>query len=725
MIDARMPDGAVLRFPDDTPDDVIDRVARDHIAANPAPSAGRSLGIGVRDVLQGAAAVPGMLYDAGGAVINAGAAGLEALGGPSLPRVQTAQQNINRVADAAGLPQAVTPTERTVSAGIQGAASVLPTVGAGALMQGAGYTGPVTRMLLNGPGTQAVAGATGSMAQQGAADAGAGPVGQLAANILGGMAGAGGAQALTGAGRTASAIVEPLTEAGRQRIAAEALLRSSNAPDTLTQRLRAGLADVDRRLPESIPTTGMAARDPTMLRVESSVRGGALGPHASSMMGDADFARTGTRTQAIEAMTDNLTPETRGASIRAGLQGAEEGMRARVDQAFTIARDRNTSRYSTRPIMDAADEATTMFRSDRGGGGVPAELQSIIDDIGNLRAVDLSQAQNIRARLGEVAGTASAAGQNQLASAAGRISQALENTIDDPRWMQAVDERRTMGRALGRDDAGVNAAGSILRQDRWGTPTMPDARVGNVAINDPGAVRQVIQAGLRGLDDARTARIPEADQLRLREQFREMRNGLRGQFMENMLDKTRTTATTTNTAGATQRQLSLAQFQRFWDDNQAVARELFEPGQYLQLRRIARDFDEGSMAANTGATRNSQTAQNLSVGNMISRMSNGLISADNPAAQQVGSLGGLLRLVYAAPEQATRDMLVRSMVDPQFASMLLEKATPAAMRRAQGYIERNMMGRIADASGRQLSQQAVRTAIAPDTQQSEQRQAPR
>ena len=71
MIQAKMPDGKILQFPDDTANDVVDQAAKEYIATlPPPPSFGRSLGLGVRDAVQGVAALPGVAYDAVGDGLN-------------------------------------------------------------------------------------------------------------------------------------------------------------------------------------------------------------------------------------------------------------------------------------------------------------------------------------------------------------------------------------------------------------------------------------------------------------------------------------------------------------------------------------------------------------------------------------------------------------------------------------------------------------------------------
>jgi hypothetical protein len=108
-----------------------------------------------------------------------------------------------------------------------------------------------------------------------------------------------------------------------------------------------------------------------------------------------------------------------------------------------------------------------------------------------------------------------------------------------------------------------------------------------------------------------------------------------------------------------------------------VASELFEPGQIQQLQRLAADFAETSMASmarTVGRASGSDTAQNLSVASVLARASNGLIDPNNPLMQTVVGLCPVMRLIYAAPEAAVREMLTEAMVNPVFAQDLLSRA---------------------------------------------------
>ena len=137
-------------------------------AAKPEPGFLRGVGLGVRDAAQGLLAVPGMAYDAVGGGINLLSGGLEAIGGPSLPRIRTARENIDAVADTAGFPKPATADEKLNSAIVQNMAATLPTIGVGAVMQGANVAPRAAQML------------AGNIPSQLAGAAGAGYVGELA-----------------------------------------------------------------------------------------------------------------------------------------------------------------------------------------------------------------------------------------------------------------------------------------------------------------------------------------------------------------------------------------------------------------------------------------------------------------------------------------------------------------------------------------------------------------
>jgi HAMP domain-containing protein len=663
----------------------------------------RGLGLGVRDAIQGFGQLPGMVVDAVNAPVNLGIRGVNAVAGTNIPQIPPVATTLSGASDAMGLPAPVTSGEKVRSAIGQNVAGLIPSMGAGMALQGVKGGQFVGNALTAAPVSQlagaAGAGAAGEMANQ----AEWGPAQQFGAALAGGVAGASLPMLAGGAMRGIAAASQPFTEGGRRKIIGEALLRNSSDPPTLPTRLVDGADDAARRLPDSPVTSGVAARDPQMMILEAGLRSdvqappGGMSPAAA--IRDVEAVRNANRLKTAEALQRGPLPDAtaRGDQVGRTLGQGKGAMDARTSQLFDIARDRNPNRYSVKPVLDRAKDATRMFDPKQGGEGVPAALQGVIDDLAKLERVDINQAQNIRSRLGAIAGEASRAGNNRLASAAGAISDSLEQQIDDPRWMAAVAQRRAVGEALGRDASGAAATGAILRTDRFGAPMMTSDAAIKKALETPQAARQVLDAGYKALDDARAARLPQAEVQMLADNVRLMRQSLRDQFAENLTRASSTTGDIVDASGKASRLLSPAQFTRWWEQNKKVADVLFDAAERKTLDRLAADFAETSITG-TARARGSDTAQNLSVGNFIARLTNGVIDPQNPLAQSVGRLGPIADWIVRSPEQAMREMLTHAIRDPKFAAELVKGAGPDSLERAVLYWQQTMPQRVRDAA---------------------------
>jgi hypothetical protein len=151
----------------------------------------RQIGLTARYGIEGATALPAMVADIPGRVVNLGMSVAEDLGAPSLPRVPLASQAIPAALDLAGLPQPRGPNERVAAditrtmagaAGAAGAANQL-----GRLMSGPGRA--VTDALSARVGTQVAAGAGAGAAGGSVREADGGPWEQMIASLFGGLAG--------------------------------------------------------------------------------------------------------------------------------------------------------------------------------------------------------------------------------------------------------------------------------------------------------------------------------------------------------------------------------------------------------------------------------------------------------------------------------------------------------------------------------------------------------
>ncbi|HET6725890.1 MAG TPA: hypothetical protein VFH85_07790 [Gammaproteobacteria bacterium] len=154
----------------------------------------RQFGADLRTVARGVASIPDI-------VVNPVVAGFNRLTekprttadliagrepGRYFPEQGNVTQAVDYLADLAGLARNA-PGQRT--AALEGGASVLGSLGTGALLRPlGGIAGRVGEALTAQPALQVASGATGGAAAEGAREAGAGPVGQLAAGVAGGLA---------------------------------------------------------------------------------------------------------------------------------------------------------------------------------------------------------------------------------------------------------------------------------------------------------------------------------------------------------------------------------------------------------------------------------------------------------------------------------------------------------------------------------------------------------
>ena len=721
-----------------------------------APSVGQSfargLGLGARDVIEGVGQLPGMAYDALRAPGRAITAGINALAGTNIPAGYSSKDILTGAADAAGLPTPSTPGERIRSDVGQSVASLIPSMGAGAVMQGASNpaVARIGTALMQAPVSQ-VTGAAGSGAAGGVArENGFGPAAQIGAALAGGVTGAAVPTLAGMVGQGIAAGVQPFTNTGRQKIIGEALLRNSADPETLVTRLREGADDATRRLPGSPVTAGVAARDPQMMLLESGLRSdaqtvpGVMSP--ATALRDVDAQRNANRVAVAEGlMRGEGDAAARGATVREGLgfrtnpeaPGARQGMKALTDALYdAIPRD---ARFSVAPLTASLDDASrTIFGP--GSGGMPAELKSVADDIAKLTraapspgapspfmpgatmgrtptsaagTVDWETLQRLRSRVGDIAGRAARDGDNRTASVAGALVGKIDEIGGGPEWAAATAQRRMVGEALGRDASGTNATGRVMARDKFGSPMMPDERVPATVTATPASVRQTLGAMEKAVKDARAANLPQ-DQVRtMTLRLQDAKQAMRDQVVDDMLRASRTTSDIADAGGNVTRQLSPAQFRKWWEKNSGTVDQLFNGQERQTLERLAADFAESTLP-NTVRARGSDTAQNLSVGNFIARLTNGVVDPQNPLAQSLGKMGPVANWIVGAPEQAMREMLVQAMRDPKFAAMLVENAGPKSLERAMTYWQKSMGDRVRDVATGALAREVPRALMATE-----------
>lgn len=671
--------------------------------------------------------------------------------GVNIAPTPSLQEYASSGADALNLPRPETADERRTSAIMQGVVSSVPTLGAGL----AAAPGAAARTLLVGPGggaartplnmlTQLAAGGAGGaganyarenlQAEPGTVAAQLNPVVEAAFGAGSGMGAAGAGNALRGAGRAAGAVAQPFFRGGQEAMVRDIMMRASADPMNLATRVQAGLSDPEARLPGAPVTTAQAARDNGLLGLEYGLRqrldtGAAIGgPSSGAVLRNIEAQRNALRDTELAGMADNLDPSQRGAAVRgeraqngqpgSGLAGQEQAARARVSAMYRGIDPDGTTAVPLQPVRESMEQAAARFYGP-GSGGPPEALQGVLAEAQRgmregMPTVSFEWLQNMRRRLGGVVGTARAAGDEPTAVAATAMREALEQRVADAAqngqgftpqqrtaWQQATAARAEMGRMFGRDETGAAVVGSILRRDPFGAPTMAEESVPGRALSSPGNLRQTLRAAGSDADNVRRA--------------------LQGQFIETLTNEVRKSAQQMDSSGTATNTLGVGAFDTYMRRNARILPELFTPPELARLNRLWRDFNETNIAQTAGRANGSPTMQHLSVGNLIARASNGLLDPGSAGWQTLGSFGGMLRPLFAAAETNVQAILAQAMTDPQFAQVLMARATPTNIQRAANYVNNpSIRDRLMGAAGGAALRQGVRTA----GEQERQRQQP-
>lgn len=442
--------------------------------------AARSLGVGARGAMQMVGALPGALYDVASLPVR----GVAALTG--LPQPRSSGQLIDAAADALGLPEAETSTERVINrVGTEVGAAVaglgagralgrLAAIPAPARDRGTRGVAMAADILGGSPGAQVAggvgAGVAGGVTSELAPDT---PLADFGAALAGGMAGSMAVPVVQGAARGAGATARMFTQGGIDEAAASALLRASDDPQSLPARLRREYRGIEG----SAPTAGELAGDSGLLQLEravrsqpeggpafagrdqarDAVRAGAIDALAPRVAADgpgaeevargvaaagqrvADAAAIGERsagrrvTGALRDLPAGRVAEVAGPQIREVADPAYDAARRRTLQAFGAVDPDGTSRLRVEPILEAGEEtAKRLFRPL--GGEIPPRLLDVFDRIRNYIATsDTAPFDNLSALRSDLAdlqglfgGSASASNSRALA-----VVSAMKQALDD------------------------------------------------------------------------------------------------------------------------------------------------------------------------------------------------------------------------------------------------------------------------------------------------------
>ena len=423
-------------------------------AAQAEPSAWdqftRQVGLTGRAAVTGVTGLPMMLGDALNSGINYGIRGINAAHDavvppklselvtgrqPWIPELQMPSQTVQQGMNALGVPQPQNATERVVQDIASSMAGVTPSVGLGNAL--ARTASPVASAVGRGmaalPGMQ-IAGAAGSGAGSGIArENGAGPLGQVGAGLLGGVAGAVAPSAALGVGRAVAAAPSNIKGAVQPFTNPEAYVGNQFAsqlgPDaaTIAENIRNGQTFV----PGSLPTTAQLGATPRLVATEKSLANAS--PDFKIAMANREAENNGARWNALMGVAQdenamNAAVAARDAAASPLYQEAHQAT-ANVGPAFM--------RYAQIPEMqEAMQRAHSAAQLDSAVGRGTAPVWPTPDSKGiNGAALDYTS----RA-LGDMIAEAKRLGADSRAASL----TALKNNVDNwtERYIPGVQQAK-------------------------------------------------------------------------------------------------------------------------------------------------------------------------------------------------------------------------------------------------------------------------------------------
>ncbi len=235
-----------------------------------------------------------------------------------------------------GLPQPEGAQERVVGDVTRAMAGQGGFMKVGQLMSGAAapVVGRVGDLMAANAGSQVI-GAAGSAGASGTTrEAGGGTVAQMIAGLAGGVAApiAGDVAVTAGkaVGRGARALIDPFTQAGKERVVGATLNRLATDPKSAA----ANLENAAETIPGSRPTTAQAARDEGLLIAERGVS--SSNPQAGARMARRDSEQNQARTILMKGMAGDdqaisAAESARDATTSASREAAFDGAKGPVD----------------------------------------------------------------------------------------------------------------------------------------------------------------------------------------------------------------------------------------------------------------------------------------------------------------------------------------------------------------------------------------------------------
>ena len=416
----------------------------------------RQLALTGRHTVTGITGLPAVIGNGVNGSINLGINGVNSLLGTDVKPLQMPSQIIQNTLDSAGAPQPKNMQERLVGAGTAGMAGVTPATVAGTIATRS--VDPSVRAignaLLTAPGNQVIASGSEAAGGQGNAEAGGGPLTQLAASLLAGGAGVVGASGAAGTARMVGralapeftetvapgSVPQPLPQAASSAV--ENSIGDSPLPpltqeatDALNQRTAANLSNNPGSNPQAAAraadaralgmklTLGQVSRDPSIYADEQNL----LPLEAAKPLVANISSQNRQLAQALESTTGTGgTPYQAGKIVMPTLQNLDESMRQQVSAAYKAA-SQSTDATLDIPLQGVAQDYAQVLHdfADK----VPKGVQNTFDDYGLIsgtqkKTFTVDDAENVLKNI-----NANRSNDPATNLALTRLSQSVKNAI--------------------------------------------------------------------------------------------------------------------------------------------------------------------------------------------------------------------------------------------------------------------------------------------------------
>lgn len=682
-------------------------------AANPnSPAqergAGRSLGLGTRNVMEGIGGLVGSVTSPIANVVDRATGGSgRSFGNPGAA-----------VADALGLPTPQNSTERVLGNVIEGAAGTIPTLGAGAALQAAGRAPQIAAALSEAPGLQMTSGALGGGALGGAQESDVGPGGQVAAGLAAGaLPFLGAAAANTGLRglRSTAGALDRLTEDGQQRLAGTALERMARDAAGVRNTLADGTDGV--LVPASLPTTAQRTADPGLALVEkamASTPGGVAIRERYTAQQEAQREALNNllnpvaerQTAAIEGVGRNIADaapyggttnaQTVGRQIRSTYDSEYGAMRDKVNQAYQSIDPEGKTRVDAQPLLDRWMQHLDPEDIDDLPPLARKEFGRLTDLMDSGQPITFDRLQKARTRIANSAPMDDKNGQRLVGIMKRQLDDFINNMALAPEQASAFENAKALRQAQGaRFEQGANAPLS-MRGDELGGQKIADSAIpGNYFASGPRGFESMDAFG-RSVGGSQDAQAAIADHImgtvmrgatnkdgvidpamlgKLLETYRPaletLDNSAMNKALENALTSQRQNFAARDALGmvATSDKAGNWQLSKAQREFPAIPEQAgLTPDEMARLGAIQQDTKRGLDTVNMAGVNGSPTAQLQRVLQDLGQFRRGTMGGGGMARNM---LNDVIAGLTGHADDKIENMLIQGVLDPEYALKLM------------------------------------------------------